>query len=167
MIEQFYDIERANTYKVLNALGQQVYTAFEVKTTHCSRNCNCCCCPSHLREFEISVRDNLNIEVARFQRPYKCNSCCFNLLSCSLQEMTVLDRAGIAIGSVKPGLGKKYFFFSFFFSEFSSFPKISRFQKHVEKINGKENILPSPGSSNRRAVAPPFLTFVTRMETLF
>ena len=96
-----YDYERANTYKVLNALGQQVYTAFEVNTTHCSRNCSCCCCPSHLREFEISVRDNLNIEVARFQRPYKCNSCCFNLLSCSLQEMSILDRAGNVIGSVK------------------------------------------------------------------
>ena len=95
-LEEIHDIETANVYKVFNSAGQQVYTAYEVKSTHCSRQyCG------NQREFEISLRDNFNTEVARFYRPYKCNCCCFNLLGCTLQELQVKSADGETIGWVK------------------------------------------------------------------
>ena len=72
-----------------------MYTAYEEKNPNASRKCR-----DHLREFDISIRDNFNIEVARFHRPFKCD-CCFNLLQCSLQELEVKAADGTIIGWVK------------------------------------------------------------------
>ena len=80
ILEAFTGFESANKYKVLNSLGQDVFSAKE-DTDCCTRQC---CGPS--RPFEMNILDNQQQEVLHLVRPLRCQSCCF---PCCLQELEV------------------------------------------------------------------------------
>ena len=80
ILEAFTGFESANKYKVLNSLGQDVFSAKE-DTDCCTRQC---CGPS--RPFEMNILDNQQQEVLHLVRSLRCQSCCF---PCCLQELEV------------------------------------------------------------------------------
>jgi len=92
ILEAFTGFETANKYKVLNSLGQEVFTAKE-DTDCCTRQC---CGPT--RPFEMNIMDNQGQEVLHLVRPLRCQSCCF---PCCLQELEVHSPPGTIIGYVE------------------------------------------------------------------
>lgn len=92
ILEAFTGFESANKYKVLNSLGQDVFSAKE-DTDCCTRQC---CGPS--RPFEMNILDNQQQEVLHLVRPLRCQSCCF---PCCLQELEVHSPPGTIIGTVE------------------------------------------------------------------
>uniref|UniRef100_A0A3Q4I020 Phospholipid scramblase n=1 Tax=Neolamprologus brichardi TaxID=32507 RepID=A0A3Q4I020_NEOBR len=81
-----------NQYEIKNSLGQKIYKAKE-KNDCCTRNC----CGS-LRSFDMKIKDNMDREVIRLIRPFRCVSC---WCPCCLQEMEVQAPPGTTIGYVK------------------------------------------------------------------
>ncbi|XP_077553074.1 phospholipid scramblase 2-like [Haemaphysalis longicornis] len=92
LIEIFLPYEQKNKYVVKNTMGQFIYMAVE-ESDLASR---CCCGKS--RPFEMTVLDYRNVEVIRFFRPLRCDSCC---CFCCLQEMQVQAPPGTIIGSIR------------------------------------------------------------------
>jgi len=92
ILEAFTGFESANQYKVLNSLGQEVFSAKE-DTDCCTRQC---CGPT--RPFEMKIKDNQGQEVLHLNRPLRCQSCCF---PCCLQELEVHSPPGTIIGTVE------------------------------------------------------------------
>ncbi|XP_039445017.1 phospholipid scramblase 2-like isoform X7 [Culex pipiens pallens] len=92
LLEAFTGFETANKYTVKNTLGQKVYWAVE-DTDCCTRNC---CGPA--RPFDMKVLDFYQNEVLHFNRPLRCQSCCF---PCCLQELEVSAPPGNVIGTVE------------------------------------------------------------------
>ncbi|XP_044039253.1 phospholipid scramblase 2-like isoform X2 [Siniperca chuatsi] len=92
LLEAFIGFETNNQYEIKNSLGQKIYKAKE-KNDCCTRNC----CGS-LRSFDMKIKDNLDREVIRLIRPFRCVSC---WCPCCLQEMEVQAPPGTTIGYVK------------------------------------------------------------------
>uniref|UniRef100_A0A668AEZ6 Phospholipid scramblase n=1 Tax=Myripristis murdjan TaxID=586833 RepID=A0A668AEZ6_9TELE len=88
----FIGFETNNQYEIKNSLGQKIYKAKE-KNDCCTRNC----CGS-LRSFDMKIKDNMDREVIRLIRPFRCVSC---WCPCCLQEMEVQAPPGTTIGYVK------------------------------------------------------------------
>lgn len=65
-------IANCNWYRVLNASGQQVYTAIE----GAPRMDGCCVCLPGQRGYNVNIKDNLGHEVMRVSRDPLCCSCC-------------------------------------------------------------------------------------------
>ncbi|KAF5895040.1 phospholipid scramblase 2-like, partial [Clarias magur] len=91
LLEAFIGFETNNQYEVKNSMGQKIYKAKE-KNDCCTRNC----CGS-LRSFDMKIKDNMDREVIRMIRPYRCASCWF---PCCLQELEVQAPPGTTIGYV-------------------------------------------------------------------
>ncbi|XP_037335021.1 phospholipid scramblase 2-like [Pungitius pungitius] len=92
LLEVFIGFETNNQYEIKNSLGQKIYKAKE-KNDCCTRNC----CGS-LRSFDMKIKDNMDREVIRLIRPFRCVSC---WCPCCLQEMEVQSPPGTTIGYVK------------------------------------------------------------------
>ncbi|XP_056156056.1 phospholipid scramblase 2-like [Lampris incognitus] len=92
LLEAFIGFETNNQYEIKNSLGQKIYKAKE-KNDCCTRNC----CGS-LRSFDMKIKDNLDREVIRLVRPFRCVSC---WCPCCLQEMEIQAPPGTTIGYVK------------------------------------------------------------------
>ncbi|XP_076581523.1 phospholipid scramblase 2-like [Chaetodon auriga] len=92
LLEAFIGFETNNQYEIKNSLGQKIYKAKE-KNDCCTRNC----CGS-LRSFDMKIKDNMDREVIRLIRPFRCASCC---CPCCLQEMEVQAPPGTTIGYIK------------------------------------------------------------------
>ena len=91
LLEAIVGFEQANRYEVKNALGQLIYLARE-ENDCLTRNC----CGAE-RPFQMSLVNNANVEVLRFDRPLRCQSCC---CFCCLQQMTVTV-SGVETGYLK------------------------------------------------------------------
>ncbi|XP_020484827.1 phospholipid scramblase 3b isoform X1 [Labrus bergylta] len=92
LLEAFIGFETNNQYEIKNSLGQKIYKAKE-KNDCCTRNC----CGS-LRSFDMKIKDNMDREVIRLIRPFRCVSC---WCPCCLQEMEVQAPPGTTVGYVK------------------------------------------------------------------
>ncbi|XP_036002333.1 phospholipid scramblase 2 [Fundulus heteroclitus] len=92
LLEAFIGFETNNQYEIKNSLGQKIYKAKE-KNDCCTRNC----CGS-LRSFDMKIKDNMDREVIRLIRPFRCVSCC---CPCCLQELEVQAPPGTTVGFVK------------------------------------------------------------------
>ncbi|KAG7243395.1 hypothetical protein INR49_011852 [Caranx melampygus] len=92
LLEAFIGFETNNQYEIKNSLGQKIYKAKE-KNDCCTRNC----CGS-LRSFDMKIKDNMDREVIRLIRPFRCVSC---WCPCCLQEMEVQAPPGTTIGYIK------------------------------------------------------------------
>ncbi|XP_034020593.1 phospholipid scramblase 2-like [Thalassophryne amazonica] len=92
LLEALIGFETNNQYEIKNSLGQKIYKAKE-KNDCCTRNC----CGS-LRSFDMKIKDNMDREVIRLIRPFRCVSC---WCPCCLQEMEVQAPPGTTIGYVK------------------------------------------------------------------
>uniref|UniRef100_A0A3B5LIU6 Phospholipid scramblase n=1 Tax=Xiphophorus couchianus TaxID=32473 RepID=A0A3B5LIU6_9TELE len=88
----FIGFETNNQYEIKNSLGQKIYKAKE-KNDCCTRNC----CGS-LRSFDMTIKDNMDREVIRLIRPFRCVSC---WCPCCLQEMEVQAPPGTTVGFIK------------------------------------------------------------------
>ncbi|XP_029472245.1 phospholipid scramblase 1-like [Rhinatrema bivittatum] len=91
LLEVVFGIEANNKYEIKNSLGQRVYFALE-ENDFCTRNC---CGPA--RPFIITIVDNMNREVIKLFRPFRCSSCYF---PCYLQKMEVQSPPGVPVGYV-------------------------------------------------------------------
>uniref|UniRef100_A0A4W5PDV9 Phospholipid scramblase n=1 Tax=Hucho hucho TaxID=62062 RepID=A0A4W5PDV9_9TELE len=91
LLEAFIGFETNNQYEIKNSLGQKIYKAKE-KNDCCTRNC----CGS-LRSFDMKIKDNMDREVIRLIRPFRCASC---WCPCCLQELEVQAPPGTTIGYV-------------------------------------------------------------------
>uniref|UniRef100_A0A3Q2NQ39 Phospholipid scramblase n=1 Tax=Fundulus heteroclitus TaxID=8078 RepID=A0A3Q2NQ39_FUNHE len=91
-VGSFIGFETNNQYEIKNSLGQKIYKAKE-KNDCCTRNC----CGS-LRSFDMKIKDNMDREVIRLIRPFRCVSCC---CPCCLQELEVQAPPGTTVGFVK------------------------------------------------------------------
>lgn len=99
-MEVFTGWERNNKYAVTNAAGQQCFFAVE-ETDMCMRQC----CGSQ-RGFIIKLFDNMQQEVMRFTRDFKCcTGCCWCAGACNHCAFLVKVEApaGQVIGYVKQG----------------------------------------------------------------
>ncbi|XP_076015689.1 phospholipid scramblase 2-like [Genypterus blacodes] len=92
LLEAFIGFETNNQYEIKNSLGQKIYKAKE-KNDCCTRNC----CGS-LRSFDMKIKDNMDREVIRLIRPFRCVSC---WCPCCLQEMEIQAPPGTTVGYVK------------------------------------------------------------------
>ncbi|XP_053199431.1 phospholipid scramblase 2-like [Scomber japonicus] len=92
LLEAFIGFETNNQYEIKNSLGQKIYKAKE-KNDCCTRNC----CGS-LRSFDMKIKDNMDREVIRLVRPFRCVSC---WCPCCLQELEVQAPPGTTVGYVK------------------------------------------------------------------
>nr|XP_020441531.1 phospholipid scramblase 1-like [Monopterus albus]XP_020441532.1 phospholipid scramblase 1-like [Monopterus albus]XP_020441533.1 phospholipid scramblase 1-like [Monopterus albus]XP_020441534.1 phospholipid scramblase 1-like [Monopterus albus]XP_020441535.1 phospholipid scramblase 1-like [Monopterus albus] len=92
LLEVLTGFETNNEYDIKNSLGQKIYKAKE-KNDVWSLNC---CGP--LRSFEVDITDNMDREVIRLIRPYRCVCCC---CPCCLQELEVQAPPGTTIGYVR------------------------------------------------------------------
>ncbi|XP_023256379.1 phospholipid scramblase 2-like [Seriola lalandi dorsalis] len=95
LLEAFIGFETNNQYEIKNSLGQKIYKAKE-KNDCCTRNC----CGS-LRSFDMKIKDNMDREVIRLIRPFRCVSC---WCPCCLQEvcLCVLERRNLLGPSENP-----------------------------------------------------------------
>ncbi|XP_035608900.1 phospholipid scramblase 2-like isoform X4 [Oncorhynchus keta] len=91
LLEVFIGFETNNQYEIKNSLGQKIYKAKE-KNDCCTRNC----CGA-LRSFDMKIKDNMDREVIRLIRPFRCASC---WCPCCLQELEVQAPPGTTIGYV-------------------------------------------------------------------
>ncbi|KAK2860513.1 hypothetical protein Q7C36_004679 [Tachysurus vachellii] len=91
LLEAFIGFETNNQYEIKNSLGQKIYKAKE-KNDCCTRNC----CGS-LRSFDMKIKDNMDQEVIRLVRPFRCASC---WCPCCMQELEVQAPPGTTIGYV-------------------------------------------------------------------
>uniref|UniRef100_A0AAR2LKF1 Phospholipid scramblase n=1 Tax=Pygocentrus nattereri TaxID=42514 RepID=A0AAR2LKF1_PYGNA len=87
----FIGFETNNQYEIKNSMGQKIYKAKE-KNDCCTRNC----CGS-LRSFDMKIKDNMDREVIRLIRPFRCATC---WCPCCLQELEVQAPPGTTIGYV-------------------------------------------------------------------
>ncbi|XP_028284985.1 phospholipid scramblase 2-like isoform X1 [Parambassis ranga] len=92
LLEAIIGFETNNQYEIKNSLGQKIYHAKE-KNDCCTRNC----CGS-LRSFDMKIKDNMDREVIRLIRPFRCVSC---WCPCCLQEMEVQAPPGTTVGYIK------------------------------------------------------------------
>jgi len=92
MLEAFTGFETNNKYVVKNTMGQQVY--FMAEDNDCCTRQFC----GNRRPFQMKILDNYQQEVMHFNRPLKCQPCCF---PCGLQELEVSAPPGTVIGVVK------------------------------------------------------------------
>uniref|UniRef100_A0A8C7NVK9 Phospholipid scramblase n=1 Tax=Oncorhynchus mykiss TaxID=8022 RepID=A0A8C7NVK9_ONCMY len=90
-VVSFIGFETNNQYEIKNSLGQKIYKAKE-KNDCCTRNC----CGA-LRSFDMKIKDNMDREVIRLVRPFRCASC---WCPCCLQELEVQAPPGTTIGYV-------------------------------------------------------------------
>ncbi|MEQ2215891.1 Phospholipid scramblase 2, partial [Xenoophorus captivus] len=88
LLEAFIGFETNNQYEIKNSLGQKIYKAKE-KNDCCTRNC----CGS-LRSFDMKITDNMDREVIRLIRPFRCVSCC---CPCCLQEVCPKHLPGVSV----------------------------------------------------------------------
>ncbi|XP_060570995.1 phospholipid scramblase 1-like [Ruditapes philippinarum] len=96
IIEMVAHAEQENVYNIFNASGQQVYRANEESDT-CHRQC----CRAN-RGFIMHVTDNLNNEVIRMDRVFRCVSYpCFSCIGCCAHRVNVEAPVGTVIGYVK------------------------------------------------------------------
>ncbi|XP_026792247.1 phospholipid scramblase 2 [Pangasianodon hypophthalmus] len=91
LLEAFIGFETNNQYEIKNSMGQKIYKAKE-KNDCCTRNC----CGS-LRSFDMKIKDNMDREVIRLIRPFRCASC---WCPCCMQELEVQAPPGTTIGYV-------------------------------------------------------------------
>lgn len=91
LLEAFLGFETNNQYEIKNSMGQKIYKAKE-KNDCCTRNC----CGS-LRSFDMKIKDNMDREVIRLIRPFRCVSC---WCPCCLQELEVQAPPGTTVGYV-------------------------------------------------------------------
>lgn len=97
MLEAFTGWESSNKYKILNNQGQQVYFAFE-ESDVCMRQC----CESD-RGFVLHIVDNLNQEVIKVTREFKCCAgCCWCASSnyCAFR-VDIEAPVGVHVGSIR------------------------------------------------------------------
>jgi len=98
MLEVFTGWEQNNRYVIRNSAAQQVYFAFE-NTDTCMR---VCCGPK--RGFTIHIVDNLNQEVMRLSREFKCCAGCSWCAGCCegcTFEVSVQTATGEVLGYVR------------------------------------------------------------------
>lgn len=98
LLEAFTGWQENNKYAVKNAMGQQVYYAFE-DTDTCMR----CCCGAK-RGFEINIVDNFNQKVLKINREFKCFagcSWCAGCCDCCTHEVKIESTSGEILGFVK------------------------------------------------------------------
>jgi len=97
LLEAFTGWETNNKYKVMNTVGQQVYFAAE-ETDMCMRQC---CGPN--RGFTMHITDNMNQELIRVAREFKCCAGC-QWFACSdgcAHEVTIEAPVGNIVGYVR------------------------------------------------------------------
>lgn len=97
LFEAFTNWETQNRYQIKNSLGQQIFFAHEESDT-CHRQC---CGPQ--RGFTMHITDNLNQEVMRIERQFKCCAgwnCCAGSDCCAM-EVEVQAPVGQTVGWVK------------------------------------------------------------------
>lgn len=95
MLENLTGFEMNSKYRLRNAQGQQCYYAYE-DTSMCQRQC---CGPQ--RKFDITLVDNMNQQVAKIYRPFKCcggHHCCAGCCGCCAHEVTIEAPIGTIIG---------------------------------------------------------------------
>jgi len=98
LLEVLTGWEENNRYVIRNAAAQQVYYAFE-NTDFCMR----CCCGSK-RGFKIHIVDNMNQEVIRVSREFKCCagcSWCSDCCDCCTHEVKCETPTGELLGYVR------------------------------------------------------------------
>lgn len=98
LLEAFTGWETSNKYAILNAAGQQVYYAFEESDT-----CMRLCCGAK-RSFIIHIVNNMNQEVLRVCREFKCFAGCVwcaGCCDCCAHEVQVSLPNGEVLGYVK------------------------------------------------------------------
>lgn len=98
LFEAFTGIDTKNRYQIKNALGQQVYFAYE-ESELCMR---ICCGPQ--RSFMMHILNNMNQEVIRVVRPFQCCSgCCWCADCCDHCALTIAVESppGQPIGHVR------------------------------------------------------------------
>ncbi|XP_077998863.1 phospholipid scramblase 2-like [Glandiceps talaboti] len=97
LFEVFTNWETQNRYIVKNTMGQQVYYAHEESDT-CMRQC---CGPQ--RGFTMHITDNMQQEVIRVIREFKCCAGCAWCASsdCCAMEVAVEAPVGTVVGYVK------------------------------------------------------------------
>lgn len=97
LLEAFTGWESANKYKIQNTMGQQVFFAAE-ESDACSRQC---CGPQ--RSFTIHITDNLNQEIIRVKREFKCCAGCpwCACIDALAHEVTIEAPVGQVVGYVK------------------------------------------------------------------
>ncbi|XP_060571302.1 phospholipid scramblase 2-like [Ruditapes philippinarum] len=97
LIELISNFEGLNSYRLLNSVGQQIYFAAE-ESEDCMRQC----CRQN-RSFTMHITDNLDHEVIRLQREFRCwqesNWCAFSD-SCA-HKIAVEAPVGTVIGYVQ------------------------------------------------------------------
>ncbi|XP_060571306.1 uncharacterized protein LOC132729545 [Ruditapes philippinarum] len=109
LMELFTNWEAKNKYRILNTLGQQVYLPkrvskmynylyFTLKSETCMRQC----CREN-RSFTMHITDNLDHEVIRLQREFRCwkesNWCAFS--DCCAHKIAVEAPVGTVVGYVQ------------------------------------------------------------------
>jgi hypothetical protein len=97
LFEVFTNWETANRYQVKNSVGQQIYFAHE-ESDVCQRQC---CGPN--RGFTMHITDNMQQEVMRVTREFKCCAgCCWcaNVDACGF-EVAVEAPVGQVVGYVR------------------------------------------------------------------
>lgn len=95
LLEAFTDFDCKNKYVLKNALGQQVYYAYE-ESGFCMR----LCC-SQYRSFVMHIVDNTGQEVIRVHRPFQCCAgCCWCIKgdNCCAYRITVESPPGTPVG---------------------------------------------------------------------
>ncbi|XP_074653998.1 phospholipid scramblase 2-like isoform X2 [Tubulanus polymorphus] len=97
LLEAFVGWECKNKYQIKNAMGQQVYFAAEESDAFQRQ----CCGPQ--RGFTMHITDNMNQEVIRIERPFKCCAgvnCCAGAECCAM-EITIESPPGTVVGFVQ------------------------------------------------------------------
>ncbi|XP_075906723.1 phospholipid scramblase 2-like isoform X3 [Nelusetta ayraudi] len=92
LLEAIIGFETNNKYVINNSLGQHIYKAKE-QNDCCTRNFI-----GSLRSFDMKIKDNMDRDVIRLIRPFRCAACC---CPCCLQELEVQAPPGTTIGYVK------------------------------------------------------------------
>ncbi|XP_070561763.1 phospholipid scramblase 1-like [Ptychodera flava] len=97
LLEVMTGWETTNKYQVKNSMGQQVYYAFE-ESEVCMRQC---CGPQ--RGFTMHITDNMQQEVIRVNREFKCCAgCCWCAnADCCAMEVAVEAPVGTVVGYVR------------------------------------------------------------------
>ncbi|XP_033642202.1 phospholipid scramblase 2-like [Asterias rubens] len=97
LFEVFTNWETSNRYQVKNSVGQQIYFAHE-ESEVCQRQC---CGPS--RGFNMHITDNMQQEVMRVSREFKCCAgCCWCAAAdCCAMEVAIEAPVGQVVGYVR------------------------------------------------------------------
>ncbi|XP_052246989.1 phospholipid scramblase 2-like [Dreissena polymorpha] len=97
LFEMVVGWEQENKYKLLNSVGQQVYSAKE-ESGVCERQC----CQSN-RGFTMHITDNADVEVIKLERKFRCwkNSCWCACCECCAHLIKVEAPVGTTVGYVQ------------------------------------------------------------------